>query len=130
MARDNKGWLLFGGAALLLLMNKAVLAFNVKPGVVMPLTPQMQFVTQVVAQVWAKYGRMATVTSGTDSHQPGDVHTLGLALDFRTKDIPDVNEKHAMIADVRMILGDALFDILFEDEGLSNEHLHIEYDPH
>lgn len=131
MARGSKGgWLLAGGAALLLLMaGKKVLGFAVKPGAVLPTTQQMNYVLDVVTRVWSRYGRMATVTSGTDGvHSANSSHYDGLALDFRTKDIDNINTKRAMVEEVRDILGRDYF-VLFEDEGLPNEHLHIEYRP-
>lgn len=128
MARGNNGGLAFVvGAGLLFLMSKKALGFFVKPGVVMPTTPEMNYALSVVSRVWAEYGRMATVTSGTDSHDTG-LHPLGLALDIRTKDIDSRADKHAMVADVKAILGRD-YDVIFESEGLANEHLHIEYDP-
>lgn len=131
MARGSKGgWLLAGGAALFLLMaGKKALGFALKPGAVLPTTPQMNHVLDVVMRVWGRYGRMATVTSGTDGiHSANSSHYDGLALDFRTKDIESINDKNAMISEVRASLGGDYF-VLFEDEGLSNEHLHIEYRP-
>lgn len=124
---NNGGWLLLGGAALLFIMGTKALGYAVKPGATMPNTPEMNYALQVLMRVWAKYGRMATVTSGTDSHDSG-FHPLGLALDFRTKDIPNRSDKLAMIAEVKAILGRD-YDVIFESEGLDNEHLHIEYDP-
>lgn len=131
MARGGKrGWLLFGGAALLLLTaGKKALGFALKPGAVLPNTPQMDRVLDVVTAVWSRYGRMATVTSGTDGvHSASSAHYDGMALDFRTKDVDSVNDKHAMIQEVKASLGQDYF-VLFEDEGLANEHLHVEYRP-
>lgn len=129
MARGSKGGWLLAGATLLFFMSKRVLGFAVKPGATMPATHEMNYALDVVVRVLGKYGRMATLTSGTDGeHGESSLHYLGMALDFRTKDIEKVNDKRAMIAEVRAILGRD-YDVIFEDEGRPNEHLHIEYDP-
>ncbi len=132
MASGNKkGWLLFGGAALLILLaKKAAYALDIKPGVTRSGRPEMAYAEQAVAEVWASWGLIPTVTSGTDSHSPGDLHTLGLAEDFRTNNIPDPGQKREMIQSVRDALEPAGYWLLFEDEGFQNEHLHIQFDPH
>lgn len=113
----------------MLLMAKRAVGFAVKPGARVPVTAEMNYALEVVVRVWGRYGRMATVTSGTDGeHSATSLHYAGLALDFRTKDISAVNDKRAMVAEVQAILGRD-YDVILEDEGRPNEHMHIEYDP-
>ena len=68
------------------------------------------------------------ITSGLEGqHKPGSLHSVGKALDFRTKHLskPDT---HALIAEGHKRLG-AEYQVILEAEGKANEHLHIEWDP-
>lgn len=68
------------------------------------------------------------VTSGNDSsHMPGSKHYSDEALDFRTKHL-SADDKHALRDTVKKRLGRD-YDVVLESEGLTNEHLHIEFDP-
>ena len=68
------------------------------------------------------------VTSGMDGkHKDGSLHYQGLAFDFRTKHMAD-QLKDKLIEDLRNRLTSD-FDILLEDRGGENEHLHVEFDP-
>lgn len=68
------------------------------------------------------------VTSGNDStHMAGSKHYSDNALDFRTKQLTS-GEKHELIAALTHRLGND-YDLILEDEGGPNEHLHVEYDP-
>lgn len=68
------------------------------------------------------------VTSGNDSrHRDGSAHYKDGALDFRTKHLTPA-EKHWLRDKVAERLG-PLYDVILEDEGGPNEHLHVERDP-
>lgn len=68
------------------------------------------------------------ITSAQDStHGAGSMHPLGRAVDLRTKNLTPA-EKHGLRDRVRERLGDA-YDVILEDEGGPNEHLHVERDP-
>ena len=68
------------------------------------------------------------ITSGNDKvHARGSKHYKNEALDFRTKHLT-TESKHALVAAVKARLGRS-YDVILEDEGGANEHLHIEYDP-
>ncbi len=112
---------------MILAAGKTAYAMLYKDGATTSGLPEMLRAEEVVAEVWGRYGYTATVTSGTDSHQPGDVHTLGVAEDFRTHDIEDRATKLAMILQVKTILEREGYWLLFEDEGTANEHLHIQF---
>lgn len=68
------------------------------------------------------------VTSGNDrQHRHDSKHYSNEALDFRTKTLT-TDDKKKLIAALRKRLG-RNYDVILEDEGGTNEHLHVEYDP-
>lgn len=99
-----------------------------KPGVKLTeLSPQMALAAQVVEGCYRERLIPCVITSGNDStHSPNSLHYAGLALDFRTKNVS--NRKKELAGQIQAALG-ANFDVLLEDEGGPNEHLHVEYDP-
>jgi hypothetical protein len=104
-----------------------VLSF--KPGVrLADLTPQAAAGLAVVAFVYQHQGALSCViTSVNDArHSPASLHYKGRAFDVRTKDY--IGDKQALRDKVAAALGDN-FDIVLEDAGGPNEHLHVEYDP-
>jgi hypothetical protein len=67
------------------------------------------------------------ITSGNDGvHMPGSLHYLDRALDFRTKHLRPV-DKRALVTAVKRRLGKD-YDVLLENAGETNEHLHVEFD--
>ena len=67
------------------------------------------------------------VTSGNDSiHSRGSKHYTDEALDFRTHHLSTA-KKHAWKVEIKRRLGKS-FDVILEDEGQPNEHLHVEWD--
>lgn len=69
------------------------------------------------------------VTSGRDGkHLPESKHYTDQALDFRTKQILRDSDKQALAAMVRKRLG-IEYDVILENVGEPNEHMHVEYDP-
>lgn len=109
------------------------MSLHLKPGVSLSqadltLKPPILVALQIVAGVYARHGISCVITSALDGkHKPGSLHYSGLALDFRTKNIP-VSSKPAIIAEIAACLGKG-FDVLLEWPGQDNEHLHVEYDP-
>lgn len=100
-----------------------------KPGVgLRGLQPQMLLALEVVHQEFSKWGLETVVTSVNDSHHmEGSKHFQGAAMDFRTKHAAGLAKSiTATLKGKLALLG---FDVIFESEGLPNEHLHIEYDP-
>lgn len=68
------------------------------------------------------------VTSGNDRvHSRGSKHYTDEALDFRTKHLT-TKQKHLWARTIKARLGRD-YDVILEDEGGNNEHLHVEYDP-
>jgi hypothetical protein len=100
-----------------------------KPGVRLDdLVPQAAAALPVVAFVYQHQGALSCViTSVNDgTHGPNSLHAKGRAFDVRTKDY--VGDKVFLRDKVKAALGDN-FDVVLEDEGGPNEHLHVEYDP-
>ena len=102
------------------------------------LVPQMAIAGQVVEEVFREFGVPCMLTSGNDSkHGAGSLHhclegkyTDGRcrANDYRTK-YPELNGREQELRDrVKAALGDD-FDVVIEDIGEDDEHLHVEYDP-
>ena len=99
-----------------------------KPGVKLKdLQPQMVLAAVIVHSIYARAGCECVITSANDSkHSEASLHYEGGALDFRTKTYKF--DRRALRQEVKAALGPD-FDVLLEDEGVVNEHLHIEYDP-
>lgn len=68
------------------------------------------------------------ITSGNDGkHMTGSKHYTGDALDIRSKHLDDT-QLASLIIGVRRRLGN-LYQVIVEQRGDPNEHVHIEYDP-
>jgi conjugal transfer mating pair stabilization protein TraG len=99
------------------------------------LQPQMVLCLSVVEAAFKDRGYYDTmITSGNDGvHMVGSLHPLGRALDFRTNMVQDMVAKKRgdVLRDIALSIASALpgYDVLLEDVGLPNEHLHIEFDP-
>ena len=69
------------------------------------------------------------ITSCRDGkHGRGSLHYVGLALDFRTKIIPEPAVKSTLVSQLAKSLG-RQYDVLLEAEGRHNEHGHVEFQP-
>lgn len=103
---------------------------RLKEGVVLDgIDHRMLMALESVAYYAERLGlKELVVTSARDGvHSKGSLHPKGLALDFRTKTI---KTKEGKLQFHRDIADDLLeFDVLLEDLGRANEHLHVEYDP-
>lgn|SRR3990167_2570789 len=98
---------------------------RIKPGVdIRNLTVQGLLILVVAQQLQPK----ARVTSGRDGrHKVGSKHYTGDAVDLGCKEF-DSKVKLKFVADLRASLG-MDFDVLLEDVGKPNEHIHAEYHP-
>jgi hypothetical protein len=68
------------------------------------------------------------ITSGSEgTHMVGSLHYKDRALDFRTKHL-SAADKEALVTAVKRRLGTD-YDVILENAGGTNEHLHVEYDP-
>lgn len=98
---------------------------KLKPGVKLAgLSPQMALAAVIVQSVYGSAS--CTITSANDGkHSEKSLHYVGNALDFRTKDF--FGDKTMLVSAIRSALGSE-FDVVFEDEGGVQEHVHVEYD--
>lgn len=97
------------------------------------LQPQVILAMMVVRDYFTDKGiKNFTVTSCNDgTHMKGSLHYEGRAFDTRTHDISLTNRTawlEQMRNDIKNALGNE-FDVILEDVGGANEHLHIEFDP-
>lgn len=106
----------------------------IKPGVRLThLQPQMILAYIIILEIHREMGfaepdLYTVVTSGEDSHHGvNSLHPSGNALDFRSKHITSP-QTLSWVRQIRARLGDE-YDVILEDEGTENAHLHVEYDP-
>jgi len=87
------------------------------------LQPQMVIASMRVEEACKLIGVDCWITSENDRvHSSGSLHYSGLALDFRTRDIPAELRK-SFFEKVKSALGSE-FDVVLE-----KDHLHVEYQP-
>jgi len=95
------------------------------------LRPELDSAILVVVAVYREIMEddnfMPVITSGNDyeGHAIRSAHYSGAAVDFRIKDIGDVETRKALVKIVTEDL-DSRFLVLHEDIGRVNEHLHIQ----
>lgn len=71
-----------------------------------------------------------TVTSGSDGkHMAGSKHYTLEAIDVRSRNFEDGAQKREFLRRLRKRLGKG-YDCILEHEGGTNEHFHLEHDPH
>jgi hypothetical protein len=93
------------------------------------IAPQLLLAVSVAEGVFAKHGvEEIVITSVNDSaHSSTSLHYDGKALDLRTHGIaPDTQDDIAN--EIKNRLGQD-FDVLAEQPGSDNEHIHIEWQP-
>jgi len=116
-------WIVVAGAVLAILVLRARPAWAAKPGAQPSTDPRILRARAVVAAVWASRGLTVTVTSGLDgSHRANSLHYVGLAEDYRTRDVP-AGQLPGMVTEIRALLG-RQYDVVIEPT-----HLHVEFDP-
>jgi len=117
---DKRIWIAIIVVAILLWSRPV---FAVKPGALVSNEPAIEYARRILARIWQRYGYTLTLTSGLDStHSAQSKHPLGLAEDYRTRDVTP-SDLSDMIDDTRATLGRD-YDIVLE-----SDHLHVEYDP-
>ena len=100
------------------------------------MSPQILLAVMVAAPLFAEHSIECVITSLNDSgkwHRQHSLHAIGHAVDLRTKNLPLGNAKKIRFAqDLWDRLGGryGTFDVVLENLGQDNEHLHIEYQPH
>jgi len=97
-----------------------------KPETLVELKPQMNVVIGMIRQYEPNDAdRIAWVTSVTRPKDHGSLHRHGHALDFDTTDTEENKDLTAYLMKNLPLE----FDVLLEDEGEENEHIHVEFDP-
>lgn len=81
----------------------------------------------IIGKIYNDNGQDCRISSGNDGgHMPHSKHYINEALDFSIKMIePAIKKK--IIAEIKAALPG--YDVLHENVGTENEHLHVEYDP-
>lgn len=92
------------------------------------MTPEMLEAETVADVLCRALGHDCICTSANDGHH-GDhsLHYQNQARDFRTHHMPPM-DKTVFKNFVKKALGSS-YDVLIEDLGGPNEHLHVEFDP-
>lgn len=123
----REGWLILAALALVVLGRSALYGFILKPGVSGQLQPVMDIALDAVRRVWQSHGLTPVITSIQDGrHMSGSKHYEGLAFDVR---LNNVNLDHEQLRlEVQLLAGNS-FDIVHENHGTADDHLHSEYDP-
>lgn len=108
--------------------SKYLPRMEIKPGASLRgIRPEMVAAFPAICAAYARYAVPAVMTAGTDgSHSRGSLHYVGLATDWRTKNLPGGSaglKSNAVAADIRKALGEE-FDVVLE-----KTHIHIEYQP-
>lgn len=95
------------------------------------LQPAMYWVLRVCEDVYSRFGvNDLVITSGHEDstrHSHTSFHYAGAAVDLRTHTIPRPALRQ-VVSSIAGRLGRD-FDVILEDEGRDNEHLHIELQP-
>lgn len=92
--------------------------------------PEILLAIVMVHGIYSSYNYDCIITSLNDSsHGEFSKHFDGEGVDFRTKHIVNSSDKKAIVKEVILNLTFNGYDVVFEDEGLLNEHLHVEWDP-
>jgi hypothetical protein len=91
------------------------------------LAPEALLGMVVAEQAYKAAGIEMTITSVMDGvHKEGSKHYDGMAFDLRTK---ATGLAARLYQSVREALAGAGYDVILEDLGGDNEHIHVEFDP-
>ncbi len=85
----------------------------------------------IVASWQSQTNKTPVITSGNDGrHMLGSLHYQNQALDLRANNLSDAMSQQ-IATDLQRRLGDD-YDVVFErfSNNPSNDHIHVEYDPH
>lgn len=87
------------------------------------------FAVIIIEKIYSEHGYDCVITSVNDSaHSTGSLHYQDSAFDVRTHNITTEVEKKTMLAEIKSSLTED-FDVLIENMGEPNEHLHLEWQP-
>ncbi len=112
--------------------EEAVSLIRQKAGVnLSTVRPEIDSAISVVVWVYRLFAEdddfMPLITSADDyeGHATRSAHYAGAAIDFRIKDMGNLDDRKELAQKVRDELGERFF-VLHEDIGRSNEHLHVQ----
>jgi len=92
------------------------------------LIPEIYNILFALDMLFGSHGVDCVITSANDStHSAGSLHYVDRALDLRSQHLQD-GEERQVVDELQQILG-ADYQVLFEDEGTNNEHIHIGWRP-
>lgn len=94
------------------------------------IAPEIFHAIAVASDVWDTYGCDHLIVTGLcdGAHRVNSLHYIGRAVDLRTHNLAGIAERK----NARDLLAGRLgrdFDVLYENPGQANEHIHVEYDP-
>lgn len=98
---------------------------KIKEGVdIAGIRPEMVIAAMVCESIYNKYDLDPVITSCKDGkHMRGSLHYSGMALDYRTRDIPTDGLKNTIAREIATALG-SQFDVVIHDLNF-----HIEFQP-
>ncbi len=103
-----------------------------KPGISFHmLRPEMDSAISVVVSAYHtamnddEFKPLITSANDYEGHAQKSAHYVGAALDFRIKDMGNIQQRKELAQTVRKDLGDR-YTVLHEDIGRNNEHLHVQ----
>ncbi len=112
----------------------------IKPGVTFKPTWACARLIDALKATAKQLGLVLTITAGSDSHPPTDVHTIGEALDVRTHDLAPEQKQNVLYELMRQLqhgpmdapiktssgLATSRFFAWIENPGQPDEHLHAQ----
>lgn len=103
---------------------------QVKEGVVFKtLEPAIYSKLGAIDSIFKAAGVWAVITSAADGkHKQDSFHYKDLALDLRSRDLPNEQVKLEVLQALKDALGEN-YDMILENLGNPSEHFHIEFDP-
>ena len=102
----------------------------IKDGVVFKaLRAEIYIILPALEAIFDKVNRQCVITSAADgNHKPDSFHYKNLALDLRSRDLPNEQVKLDVLLSLRDALGEN-YDVILESLGKPGEHYHLEFDP-
>ena len=93
------------------------------------LMPQIYIILPALDAIFDNVNRPCVITSASEGkHKIGSFHYKDLALDLRSRDLPNEQIKLEVLQRIKDELGEK-YDVLLEQLGGPGEHYHLEYDP-